>query len=317
MFGSMTGLVLRPHSVELFEARLGLGGVRMTKVVSVPIQGTEDAQIVETIRTALAQAGTKATRLAVSVPMPDVLLRSFTMPLLPKAEWNTAVRFEARKYIPFKTEELLWNYHVVEQRSAKQLAVAFVGIREQTFTQIRGWLKAVGVTPTLVEAQAVSLARAAAKAPGVSEHQFVGVVDVDLETNTAQLVIVRDQVPYFARSVHLKLDRTTPLQPSGGEAIEPEPSSVSAGDLRAEVLLSELRLSFDFFTRENPQATIQRVYLYGEQAVIGSWMPWLAEHLRCEVARGHRAAGILIDAPRGAGVDAGDRLDDRHVLRRQ
>ena len=40
-------------------------------------------------------------------------------------------------------------------------------------------------------------------------------------------------------------------------------------------------------------------------------------HLGRKIGRGHRAAGILVEAPGKAGVDPGERLDDRHVLRRQ
>ncbi len=43
----------------------------------------------------------------------------------------------------------------------------------------------------------------------------------------------------------------------------------------------------------------------------------LLRHFRREIRRGHRAAAILIEAPGRAGIDLGDRLDDRHILGRQ
>jgi Tfp pilus assembly PilM family ATPase len=240
--------------------------------------------VAQAIRTAMETVGVKSARLAVCVPAQDVLLRSFTMPLMPKAEWQTAVQFEARKFIPFKTDELVWGFHVVEQRAAKQMVVAFVGMRNESFARIQEWLSAAGVKSAFVEAQAVSLCRLVDDIPTASDlpaataaqtgNQFLGIVDVDLQANVAHLVIAKDRVPYLARHVDLK------QQPEGMEA------GSQAGDVRAEVLSSELRLSFDFFTRENPQATIAQLVLFGEQTTIGAWASWLAEQLHCPVALG-------------------------------
>ncbi len=299
MTGASIGLVLRSKSVEVIQARRKFRGFQLAKVVSVPIPGTDDAQVVEAIRTAVANAGVTTTRVAVSVPSQDVLLRSFTMPLLPKSEWASAVQFEARKYLPFKTQELIWNFHAEEQRGAKQMSVAFVGVREETLDRLQGWLSAAGVTPAFIEAQSVSLARLAAaadQAPGrtlsmdepkdtPASDRFVGVVDVDLEASVAHIVIARQHVPYFAREITLKFDRTAILEQAEGGAEEPS-AEQSAMDPRAEVLLSELRLSIDFFKRENPQADINQLVLYGDQVQIGPWIGWLAEQLHCPVAIG-------------------------------
>jgi Tfp pilus assembly PilM family ATPase/Tfp pilus assembly protein PilN len=271
---SCVGLVLRPKTVELIKAHRGFKASRVVRLVSVPIAGAEDADVVQAIQTALERAGVKATRLGVSVPAQEVLLRSFTMPLLPKGEWQAAVQFEARKYIPFKTQELAWGFHVVERRSAKQMAVTFVGMQTENFTQIQEWLSAAGLRSAFLEAQAVSLARLVVDPLQTPDNQFLGVVEVDLQANVAHLVIAKNQVPYLARDVDLNLQR------------EGFGSAPQSKDGRAEVLLGELRLSFDFFTRENPQAVIRQLVLFGEYNTVGPWASWLAEQLRCPVALG-------------------------------
>jgi len=275
MASAIVGLVVRSNTVQVFKAQRALRGIRFPKgIATVAIQGTEDEHVAQAIRTAVETVGVKSARLALSVPAQDVLLRSFTMPLLPKAEWQTAVQFEARKFIPFKTDELVWGFHAVEQRAAKQMVVAFVGVRNESFARVQEWLSAAGMKSAFVEAQAVSLCRLVDDTPTASENQFLGIVDVDLQANVAHLVIAKNHVPYLARHVDLK------QQPEGMEA------GSQAGDVRAEVLSSELRLSFDFFTRENPQATIAQLVLFGEQTTVGAWASWLAEQLHCPVALG-------------------------------
>lgn len=275
MAHATVGLVLRRSVVEIVEARRHpFKGLQLSKVVSVPILPGGDGQVAEAIRTALSNAGIGPMRLGVSISSPEVFFRSFTMPLLPKAEWDTAVRFEARKYIPFKTDDLKWNYHVTEQRSTRRMTVAFIGIPAQTFARIQGSLASAGVTPAFIEAQSVSLARLAAEASKTAVPGFIGLVNVDTDANLAHIVVAKECVPYFAREAYLHVDQ---------HEVDQGPT---ATDLRAKVLLSELRLSLDFFTREHPTPAIKRLLLFGEPGVVAPWVGWLAEQLRLPVELG-------------------------------
>jgi Tfp pilus assembly PilM family ATPase len=290
------GIVLRPRSVEVVNAGRRFGRIRIAKIVSVPIGGGEDDATVRAIQTALERAGARARRAVVCVPAHDALLRSFVMPLLPKGEWSTAIQFEARRYIPFKTDELAWGFHVEEQPSAKQMAVVFVGIQAGRAAQIRGWLSAAGVKGAVLEAPALSVSRLAGQAPRTPGNQFVGIVDVDLDADIAHLVIARGGVPHFARDVDLRPDQARPdAGPAAGAA------ELQAVDARAEVLLNDLRLSLDFFTRENPQSVISHLMVFGEPAVLGPWVSWLATQLPYSVAIGS-LPGELWKLP-GVGLD--------------
>ena len=276
------GLVLRAKSVDAFHAVRGLGGVKVSKFVSVPLTGTDDISVSEAIRQAVTDAGVRTGRVAVNVPSQDIILRAFLLPLLPKSEWTPAVQFETRKHIPFKMEELVWGYYALEQRATKQLAVTFAGIRIDRLAQIRRWLSLAGVKPALVEAQAISLARLAAPTtPGVG-NQFAGIVDIDQHANTAHIVITKQQVPYLSREIVLKTDALA----SAELAPELRATTPEGIDPRVEILLSELRLSFDFFIREHPKAIIHQVCLFGDEAIVGPWSGWLAQQLPCPVMLG-------------------------------
>ncbi len=296
---SSAGLVLRPSAIEVFEARRGLRGVELVTAVPMPLAANDrHSDPSEAIRQALAQAKIKSTRLAVSVAGQDVLLRSFVLPLLPKAEWLSAVQFEARKHIPFKTEELVWDFHVTEHRAEKRMDVVFVGIRADTFARIESWLKAAGVTPTFIESQSASLARLTPPVAKAGDAEFVGLVDIGQDT--AHIVIAKDQVPYFIRDVDLmigppaakapELDApglSVPAAVLAAPAAAPMPESESSSpDPRVEMLLSELRLSLDFFTRENPSTSVRRLCLFGDEAALRAWGPWLAQQLGAAVEIG-------------------------------
>ena len=280
MGNTSVGLVFRSQAVEAVALKRTWRGVSLGRCARVNITAEtpgqaepDDERVAQAIREALAACQVRSKDVVASVPLRDALLRCFTMPLLPKAEWEQAIQFEARKYIPFKIEELTWAYRVIEHRAAKQLTVIFIGIRTDALARVRRWLDLAGVEPTAMEALSVSLARAASRVTKSPPDTYTCLVNI--EQDVAHIVMVRDRIPYLSRDVSLSVQ---------GES--PGASGQVAGDRRAEWLLSELRLSFEFFAGEHPEASIGTVLLFGEEYTIAPWCAWLSEQLRCPVELG-------------------------------
>ncbi|MBI2104708.1 MAG: pilus assembly protein PilM [Candidatus Omnitrophica bacterium] len=275
-------LVVRASALEL----LVLDGPRVAASARVPITGDQPDRLAQAIRAAVAATGLKAKRVAVAIESPDVLFRCFTLPILPKAEWETAVPFEARRYIPFKTEVLVWDYRVIQQDAeAKRMEVVFAAIQRETFRAVEEALAAAGLQATVVEPRSVSLARLAQPAKGSGADAFVCLVDV--EEDVAHLAIVKDGMPYLTRDISLlpavKLPVAAEAAPEGAPAAEP-------ADLRVQRLLSELSVSLDFFMRENPSTSVSRVVLCGPRQLVEPWRQWLSGKLACPVESG---SGLL------------------------
>ena len=266
--GASAGLVIRTQDVEL----LVLQGGKATARVRVPLAGSEKTHLVQAIRQAIGAADLKTTKLAVAIPTKDVLVRFFTLPIVPKTEWEGAVQFEAPRYVPFKPENLVWDYHVLESKETKKLHVVFTAIQRAVFQQFQAALAEAGVTPTSVEPSSLSLARLAVAQKGRGAHANEYTCLVDLEAGQAHLVIAKGGVPYLTRDILLSEEAT--------------PAAEGTIDPRAQRLLSELRVSMDFFTREHPSAVIPSVLLFGDEALIGTWQQWLSEQLRCVVTLG-------------------------------
>ena len=278
------GLVLRPDAVELVR----LQGRKVASRVRVPISGSGVEAAAQAIREAVLQGAPTAKRLAVSLLSPDVLIRYFTLPPIPRPEWESAVAFEARKYLPFKMEELVWDYGVMPSSSTQRLGVAdgstperldvvFTGLPRVAFSHLHAALSAAGIQPTVIEPLSLSLARLAAPATPSGAQAFVCLVEV--EPQRAHLVIAKQGIPYLTREVHL-----APSNGAGSQSAESRPNGP------AQQLLSELNVSMDFFTREYPGARIVKVLLFGEVSLIGSWAQELAGGLPCPVELG---SGVL------------------------
>lgn len=271
---SGTGLVIRQGVVEV----VTMQGGKPAKHVRVPLEGTGDMSLLRAIERALAAAECTTKRLAVSLASPDILVRYFTMPAIPKTEWESAAQFEVRKYIPFKTDSLVWDCSVMQPQSkgagasGERLEVVFAAISRETFAQTLSVLATAGIQPTVVEPLSASLAQMVPAGRKLAEHEFVCLVDVEPEQ--AHLAIVRDGVPFLTRDVNL-----------GAGQADAGAGSASA-DHRAQRMQSELSVSIDFFRREYPGAAVSTIVLFGDERVLAAWPQQFAGALPCPVELG-------------------------------
>jgi len=304
-------VVIRGNAVEVVE-RTGRGkGARITKHVRVPIVASPDVvapadpqtltsgmeqtagatpqrqetanmeSLATAIKAAMVEAQVKTKRVIVSLPSQDVLLRFFTLPNLPKSEWDSAIQFEARKYVPFKMDTMVWDYEVLENvpiarngpatsPNSESLGVIFMAAQRQLVQGIRAALTSAGLQASRIEPAQLSLARFMTADATGSGPAFACFVDV--EPDGAHVVIVRDGQPYLGRDMTFQLE-------------EP-PTSADGGNVRVQRLLSELRVCFDFFTREHPTARINTVWLFGDEGTVAPWCDAIAGPLQCPVKLG-------------------------------
>lgn len=293
------GLVIRSRAVEAVVMR----GRQVMTHARVPLVGSDVAQLTQAIQQLLDIANVKTKKLAVAIQTQDVLLRFFTMPMLPKHELEGAIRFEARKYLPFKIDELIWGYHLIPANghssstmqngiAMSKAEVVFGAIQRKAFHQVEAALSAAGLEPSIVEPQSLSLARLFGHSPeGLRAEEVVCLVEVDEET--AHLAIVKGKLPYLTRDINLLVSAVT------AETEEVGTEASGSMDPQAKRLLSELSVSVDFFTREHPSAIVSRVILFGEEARLQSWCEPLAQQFRCsvEMGQGMLNAQIKGDAP--------------------
>lgn len=306
------GLSIRANWVEVLEVQRGFQRkIQVTKFGRFPVASPERAKVVAAIQGALAAAHIKTREVVLAIPTQEVILRYFTLPLIPKSEWNGAIQFEARKYVPFKLDELVWDFHVTERKAQRQLDVIFVAARKEVFLEYMALLQEAGLKAVAVEAASFGLGRALTYGnPALRNTTFTA---IDVCGDTAHVALIHHGVPQVARDVFLvgqgelgPLEQlmhplaTTPApvaaQPSDTPepAVAPSDESIPVPPVTTELdqqfasLVSELRLSLDYFAREFPGQEVRQVVLCGEE-VVGQWRDGLSQELklRVELAHGH------------------------------
>lgn len=255
---SSAALVLYPQEVQL----VWLTGLKVAGQIRTPINGSDVNALVQAIRQALAAAKLKSSRVAVAIASPDILVRFFKIPPIPSDERDSAIPLEARKYIPFKVDELAWDYAMTAGESAqdelKSLEVVFSAIPGEILARFQNALAMAGLQATSIEPLSQSLARFATTngQNGKATHVFECLVQI--RRDCAHILIAQRGMPYLVREIQ------SPVQTPG--------QSAEGSTTLIQRLVSELSVSMDFFKREYASALFDRVRLFAEEDAMGHYV---------------------------------------------
>ena len=62
----------------------------------------------------------KVEEVIVNLSLENAMLRYFQMPLIPEQEWRTAIKFEAKRHLPFNIEDIFFDFQVVKREETKR-----------------------------------------------------------------------------------------------------------------------------------------------------------------------------------------------------
>jgi hypothetical protein len=208
----------------------------------------EDVKIVALVRDELRKRKIEGSDMTVIIPGKDLIIRSFEMPVLPKEELLSAINFEAKKYIPFRAEDLIFDFQLKFDRASRRNQILFFGIKKEILDKYMSVIGQLGMQLSTVEYSAFSLLRLSG-AVGVKPRGVVGVTYVDLEEET-NFMVLEDGFPLFSRDI----DLTFGLRP---EEIQ---SGLPVNTL-LDKLKGEIRISLDYYRRKFPTKQLDKVIL--------------------------------------------------------
>jgi len=78
-----------------------------------------DVKIMALLKDAFRSYRINASEATFCISGQDLVIRTFEIPLLPQSEMRNGVSFEAKKYIPFKLEDLIFDFQVLFNKKNK------------------------------------------------------------------------------------------------------------------------------------------------------------------------------------------------------
>ena len=234
----------------------------------ITLQGYAQARIDnqdlgEVIKRVVGQLGLKSKRVVTAVSGRSVIVRQVDTPKLQDAELKQHITYEADKYIPFGTEEVIIDCQPMPGKPGSTdntQQVMLVAVRKGFVQEHLSSLRAAGLMPEVIDVDVFALANAyellGPPMPPENERKATAIIDIGA-TKTNIAIMLADRLLFtreiylagneisdaIARTLNYQPDEVDAMKLAPGEALE---SIVDAAMPAFEDLANEIRLSFDY-----------------------------------------------------------------------
>jgi len=181
----------------------------------------------------------------------DLFIRGFQMPLLARREIDSGINFEVKKYLPFRTEDLVFDYQYRLNKELNKTDVFYVAANRNNFDKYISLFKDSGIRVRTMESAGLSLFRLLWRTRQFDLKQTIMIMtvqdDMDLEFS-----VFSAGFPCFSREI--KLSQAQPSASPRGE-----PSADAAENASPERLSSEIRVFLDYFKRQFSVNSVDKI----------------------------------------------------------
>ncbi len=252
------GIYFGPKMISIVEVKKGKGisnNIQIsTSAFSVSVLDDripEEVKTVAVIKENLRKNQIEARETGITLSSKDLIIRTFGIPILPSNELHSAINFEAKKYIPFKIEELVSSYQVQLDKLSRRYYVLFVGIKKEILEKYFSILQQLNLKISSIEYSAFSILRLI-DLIGLKEKGVIGVINIDVkEGDDAAFTVIENGFPLFTCDIKFSSgtqENSNPMKDDG---------------MASEKFKTEIRISLDYYNHKFPGKRIKRMFLIG------------------------------------------------------
>ena len=234
-------------------------------------------QISECIKRTLSKAGITTLKVNISVSGPEVIFRYLQFPLLRDPEIVETIKLEWDKYIPFKLEEVIWDFEILniisDPLKGRQKLVLLVATKKDFLTQQMHLIKDAGLEPDIIDTNVTCLVNTFNFfQPEKSKNSLIALINIG--ELVANLIILKDGIPRFSRDIlfggrdithliaqkkRLNFQEAQELKHNFKGDDEEVLSTINSS---VGNLINEISLSFEYLKQELQEA-IKTIYISG------------------------------------------------------
>jgi len=278
------GIYLGTRSIDLVHVAGTFRAPRLVAAAHIPLDQplTDDpaaiTALAEPLQRLARQEHSPIADAHIGIPADTALIRYFQMPTVPPQDRVNAARFEAKKYHPFKLQELNADAHIVIlHNDPTVMRVMFYAVKKDLVTQYLHTLQVADIQPRSIETSLTSLMRATRRTHQLPAQQAAVLISVDHDT--ANVAIVQQDLVYLARNVTL-----LPGAMEGAAAGPDGPVARKSGDVY-DALVNDTVVSVDYYRRRFPnEPPVTKVFVNGE-SVSDAWLQELSAAVELPVER--------------------------------
>ncbi len=277
------------HMVKLGSLSAGLTLLDFANVnLTYPLTKEEKLRQLQTL---VRDKGLSALAVNTAVSGESVIVRYIDLPKMKKEEIGQALKFEAQQYIPFKIEEVIFDYHILAPLTTNEnrMKVLLVAAKKQTIMETIELIQQAGLKPNLIDVNACSLINCfQATGPKIKETDVFALINLELDL--VSIDILQGNLPFFTRDISLLEDA-----PSAANIAEREQQPLERLKPFLANLIREIRLSIHYFESEF-EKPVSVIYLSGEQSGNTELTSLFSSQLERQIEPWSPLQNLLIDS---------------------
>lgn len=288
------GLDIGNHSVKLSEISENQGKYQLSAFGIEQLANDSREAKVEAIKKLVQESGVTTNKVNISVCGPSVIVRYILIPQMTKAQLDSAIKFEAEKYIPFNIEDVILNAPVLEdKRDDGKIRVLVVAAKKTLIDDYMKLLQECALEPQLIDVDSFALINAfLLNYPGQESGGVVALLHIG--ANFTSINILKNKVSHFMRDITLGGSELTKamaeklnLELAEAEKLKADPKGreeeiFSLINPSLNNLLGEISLSFSYY-EDQLELGIDKLFLSGGTAKLKGLEQFLSSNLGMDV----------------------------------
>jgi type IV pilus assembly protein PilM len=201
------GIDVGSFSVKVLAAQAGVGGHRYWAAeVPFPAADADPERppgtdtIARAVSECLAKAGFSPRSfrgISLGIGGPDVIVKQLSLPLLDDSEVGPALRFEARKHLPFDPQGMILDFQIVGRYpTERKLDILLAAVSQEHAERHMAPLRLLGMEPDILDAAPLALTNAVVQG---SDAQSPAHVLLDIGNAASHLTLYQRGEPFFSR----------------------------------------------------------------------------------------------------------------------
>jgi type IV pilus assembly protein PilM len=269
-----------------------------TSGISTPNDDAQIQQLADLVNTVITDHKLPVTDVRLSLPESAVSTKVISVPRLTDAELASAIGWQAEQYIPIPPEELALEYEVLYRPDKKdtdqQMRVLLVGARKPVIERYVTVFSLLGIEPTILETQLLSVIRSLQFEPADATTLVVhiGAATMSLGViHQGELVFVFNHMSggqmlsrSLEQNVGLAAQQAEEYKRTYGLQDQQFQGKITNALRPAiKVLTDEMIKAMRFFTSQYPTASVSRVLLSGGTSQLPGLVQEVTQNIGVEV----------------------------------
>ncbi len=285
------------------------GEIKASSIQKAPFRTIErdslflsNHEISSVIKAIMAEAAIQSKEVNFSIPDFSSFFTNFELPPMTQKELESAVKYEARSYIPLPLSEVTLDWTIVEgavaNRTRSPLEILVVAIPNEVINQYQEIAFLCNLKIKSLEAEAFALSRSLTKDENKNEKKTTCIVDIGARSTTCNIleggvlklshsfnISGNELTEILSKSLSVDYDKAEVLKKDMG-IVGGDKASQNIRDILLpliDLVLAEIKkILFNFYQQKGKE--VEKVILAGGTVMLPGLKEYFAEELKKEVS---------------------------------